>query len=123
MTKTKPKAKKPSPPPRRTSMHGYQDDEATSTPEKQADIAHDAPHKTLPGRDVPKEGQMSAHDQEQLDNPQPKVVDEDLPLAPVGMKPNDLISLPPGSVNAPPSIPGAPPTDEVVPEPEEPPAE
>lgn len=78
--------------------------------------------RILEGRDLPKPGQLQEGDQELYDNgPAPQ---EDLPPAPVGMKPNDLIAMPPGSVNAPSSFPGgAPPTDVVVPEPEEPPAE
>jgi hypothetical protein len=136
-TNPKPNPKHTPPPPRRMPVH--QADASTTTQQREQQTDHTAKdaatippkHYTggtikdgksfLEGRDAPKPNQLQEGNQEQFDNPggTPK---EDLPPAPAGMKPNDLINLPPGSVNAPSSFPGGtPPTDVVVPEPDEPP--
>lgn len=119
-------------------QHGYQEDndEARQTDEQQQNNDHTAKdadveqprhysggtikgsQRILEGRDVPKPSQLQDGDQEKFDAA-PEPGDDEPQPAPAGMKPNDLITLPPGSVKAPSSIPGAPPTDVVVPEKEE----
>lgn len=114
--KPKPKPKHHSPPPPRRTPVTTTEETTTNGEPEQGPATETPKHYSagtvkpqLGGRDVPKQGQYGTGDEAKFAESKDdmEVVPDDPPPAPAGAKPNDLVSMPPGSVSAPSSFPGS----------------